>query len=176
METQAQSAHEKWGFGKKRMVWTIVAIVLVGLLLGGFTFRNFKRPQSLLPETVASQITGFTPYFFFDKIPNGYSLNERSIGFDQNIMIVPLIKSGDSTIVLTQQALSQNLSQELLEQEDSIKIKGTAAEMAIINKVEGRMVGIMTSKKYNLLLLINAPANTPEEIITELLQELKPIK
>lgn len=159
---------------KKVLLATVVALLVVCLAVGGFLLWRSNQPRSLLPTTVAKQITDFTPYFFFDEVPGGYSLNEKLISFDQEIVIMPLTTPDLPPIVLTEQALPETLSQDLLQEKDSIIVKNTAAP-AIINKVEGRMVGIITSKKHKLLLLINAPSTMHQEDMTEMLQGLKPI-
>lgn len=176
METDAKIRPSGWlVISKKTLIIAGAVFVVICIVLSWRFFWRPNQPHSLLPTTIAKQITNFTPYFFFDKIPDGYSLDEKNISFDQGIIIIPLTKSGSPTIVLTEQVLPSNLSQDLLEQEDSKKIKD-AALPAIINKVEGRMVGVMTSKQDRLLLLLNAPDAVRTEDMTGLLQALKPVK
>jgi hypothetical protein len=158
-----------------RKPWVIVSLLVIGLITGGFAFWKANQSSSLLPANIAKNITDFTPYFFFEQIPNGYSLNTSAISFDGDIAIMPLTNPDKPTVVLTEQPLPDNLSSDLLRQDDSQQVKDTASP-AIINKIEGRVVGIMTSKSNKLLLLINAPADMPTEDMAKFLQNLKPIR
>lgn len=160
---------------KKALIVVGVALLFICLVLSWWFFWKPNQSHSLLPATVAKQITNFTPYFFFDKIPDSYSLDEKNISFDDGVVIMSLTKPHNPTLVLTEQTLPTNLPPNLLQEKDSEKVKNTAAP-AIINKVEGRFVGIMTSQEHELLLIINAPGNMRTEDISSFLQALKPVK
>lgn len=165
----------KLAITKRALVAVVALLLFAALAVSGFMAWKANQSRPLLPDSIARQITGFTPYFFYDEIPGGYSLDEKSISFDDGIVIIPLTKPGSPPVVLTEQPLPDNLSPDLLQEKESEKVKNTAAP-AIINKVEGRLVGIMTSREHRLLLLINAPGNLHTEDIAELLQGLKPTK
>ncbi|HZM63519.1 MAG TPA: hypothetical protein VFB59_00110 [Candidatus Saccharimonadales bacterium] len=160
---------------KKALLATVIIFIVLSSIAVGFLFWKNNPSRSLLPSTVANQIADFTPYFFFDEIPGGYTLDEKSVSFDQNIVIMTLTKPGAPSIVLTEQALPEDLPQDLLAGEGTQKIENTVAP-ALINNVEGRLVGIMTSEQHNILLLINASGSTKSEDVTTMLQALRPHK
>ncbi len=163
------------GGGKLKKKLTIVGcLILATGSIVAFVLWHQQKPQSLLPPTIADQIVDFTPYFFLGQIPDGYSLNTKNVSFDQNIMIIPIKASGGQTLVVTEQHLPDNLPTDLQQEKDSEKVQNTAAP-AFINKVEGRLVGIMISQKDKVLLIVNAPDSVHADIVAKLLQALKPV-
>lgn len=174
METD-QKKSIKLVISKKAVFVSATLFIILCLTVGGILFLKAGQPQSLLPESVAKQTTQFTPFFFFDKIPGNYSLDTSSISFDQGIAIIPLTRPDSPSVTITEQLLPENFSPDLIRQDNSQQVKDTAAP-AIINKIEGRTVGIMTSDEHNVLLIINAPGDMSAEDMTMLLQGLKPIR
>lgn len=160
---------------RKKLRLLIGSLLLFTALTATGAFIWIQRPAtSLLPALIAQKTTTFTPYFYFDKIPAGYSLDTIHISFDDDVLIMPLKKAGSPPIILTEQAIADNLSQEEV-QKNGEAISGTASP-ATINKVEGRLVGTMFASDHKTLILLTTATNTNEDDLMALLRELKPLR
>lgn len=161
---------------KHRRRWPFIAagIAVVLLVAGGILFWQLRPSQALLPEKFATRTDSFQHYFYFGKMPAGYHIDEENAGYAESILIIPLKKPDQPTVVMTQQRLSEDLdTEELMKNGDKVT---DAVKPAVINSVEGRLVGILIDKDGKTLVLLNSPGNTDKETLKALLQGLRPVK
>ena len=154
-------------------LWIAVVILIVLGIASGLILWNATKSTSLLSKNVAGQITGFTPYFYFDEIPAGYTFDQSRAKIDQGVLFLPLTKSGSPDIVLTEQVWDPSLKINDLEGRGT-KIKD-AAGPAAINSVEGRQVGVMVIPRDHTLVLLNCPGGTDKDVLASLLLGVKRI-
>lgn len=157
-----------------RYRWWFAGIIVC--VLGALVFWGWQwsQPQSLLPTDIAQKIHGFTPYFY-KNVPAGYTVDLKSIVYDNGVLMVPLTKGGGSPIILTEQAVSAKLSAQDLQQNGE-SVAGTVAT-ATINNVEGRFVGTMLVQNNHTLILMSASSNNDavKDDLTSLLRGLQTI-
>jgi hypothetical protein len=157
----------------KRTTGTIIAcgcaltIAVAGLVFWG----KHQKTASLLPKQIADQAQ-FTPYFYFDTIPAGYTIGTTQT--DGGVIMVSLVKKDSPTIVLTEQSLPEKLDVSSLQRNED-KIKGTEAP-ATINKVGERLVGTMIDKKNSVLVLLSVPGDTSKNDLSTMLKNLRLIR
>jgi hypothetical protein len=172
METEEQAPARKPGRKKVRLIVGCLAILLA--VASCLFLWQASRPNSLLPgEARALLDAGYTPYYYFDSIPAGYTLRDTQI--DNDLAVFTLGKKGSPTIALTQQQLPAELDTDELIQDSDEKIRDTAQE-AILNSVEGRKVAVMIDKQGGTLIILNAPRDTDKEDIKSLVRGLRPVK
>lgn len=158
-----------------RYRWWMAGIVGCILVLLGILAWQSSQSQSLLPANIAQKIHGFTPYFY-KKFPAGYTADLKRIVYDNGVLMVSLTKDGGSPVVITEQAISANLSMQSLQQNGEA-VQNTAAP-ASINDVEDRFVGTMIAQNDHTLILITATSNDDavKSDITLLLRGLQPLR
>jgi hypothetical protein len=153
--------------------WLLNGIGVCALLLAiiGLLTWQLLKPAPLLPKSLTSQVTTFTPYFYTGKIPAGYTLDTAHASYSQGVLMLPLTKNGSPTVILAEQYGTQikNLH------EGGDKVENTN-DPASINSVEGRMVGVMDASAHHTLIIFNAPSGVDKDDLTALLQALKPLR
>ena len=154
-----------------RMILIVVSIcvALVTVIVG---FRLFTKDTFLLPADIGQQVTGFTPYFYNNRIPAGYALDAARSSYGNKVLMLPLTKSGAATIVMTEQHLPDSLSDEAIQQNGE-SVASTAGKAAI-NSIEGRLVGTLIIRDRKTLIIFNAPGEAAKDDIRALLQALVP--
>lgn len=159
---------------KKTLIlgWTLVATgIVVGT--GAWLILRPTLVKPLLPKSITSQITGFTPYFYNEAVPAKYSFNPKAVQYNSGVLIIQLTKPGSPDVTLTQQALPAKLSPTTL-LEKGTKLT-TLAGSATVNSVEGRLLAtIVSSSKPQTLILINTAETTSKTDVTALAQSLQP--
>jgi hypothetical protein len=158
---------------KKKLLFgsLILAAVLIG---AGFWTWHAMQPKSLMPKDISSQITTFTPYFYFDEVPAGYELSKSRVEKEFGVALFSLTKLGRPAVTLSEQPLSSGLDpNQLLKGGESVR---GAAQPATINSVEGRYVGIMVDTKSKTMILLNTTNDAEKEDLKDLLKGLKPVK
>lgn len=150
-------------------------ILLFILIIAGASFAGYvtQQPRPLLSTDITSRVSDFTPYFYNDEIPAGYAIDEARITANSDLLIIPLAKDSDTTIVVTEQPMPPNLTEEQLLQNGN-KVEG-ASNPAVFSKVEGRVVGTMVAQNHKTLILLNAPDNVSEDDVIALLKNLRPL-
>jgi hypothetical protein len=151
----------------------IIIAALVALLVGGIVLlgRQPAKEASLLPADIRQKISGFTLYFYKNKIPAGYAVDTAHISYANQILMVPLVKSNSPAIVLTEQTLSPNLSDEDIQQ-NSEQVENAAGK-ASINQIEARIVGTLVVRSNHTLVILNGPEGTNKEEVKALVQGLE---
>jgi hypothetical protein len=155
--------------------YILPASILLALLIAGGLFSWFGRgqPNGLLPAGLTKHITSFTPYFFKSNIPAGYAVDTGHTQYSEGTLFITLTKAGQPSLVLTEQPMPSNLTDQDIQQNSS-SIKNTS-DPATINDIEGRLVGTMVARARNTLILLNAPGNASKDDLTVLLQGLEPL-
>jgi hypothetical protein len=140
-------------------------IVFVGVILW-----QVMAPKPLLPNSILSQLHNFSPYFYFDRVPAGYTVDIAHANANGGLLFVPLTKQGSPTIVLTEQQMPTKLTNQDIQQGGK-KVESVEGS-ATVNSIEGRQVGtLITSRKT--LILLNGPEDTSMDDLAELLRGLK---
>lgn len=160
--------------GRQKLLLIAVGIIAGILIAGGIVFWHAHQRQSLLPEEFTAQSVPFQRYFYFDSIPAGYTLDGPSSRYSGGVLLVSLTKPQQPPVVITEQKLAENMGIESL-MEGGEKITGTAVP-AVINTVEGRLVGILADKDGKTLILLNTSSNTDKQALRALIQGLKPLR
>jgi|GEM_PF-2411208 len=165
--TRTKKSKKKILFGS----FVIVAALLIG---AGFWVWQAMQPKSLMPKDISSQITTFTPYFYFDEVPAGYKLSKSRMEKEFGVALFSLTKLGRPAITMSEQPLSSGLDpNQLLKGGESVR---GAAQPATINSVEGRYVGIMVDTSNKTMILLNTTNDAEKEDLKDLLRGLKPVK
>lgn len=160
---------------KKRIIfWVCLCLIGACLIGGGLWWWLASRSQPLLPAEVTNRVKHFTPYFFEGLVPAGYSFDPKTISYDNEVLIIPLIKEGAPTVVLAEQPLPSNLKREDL-QKDTEMLEGTLQPSAL-TEVEGRLVGSVIDTNRNVLILLNSPDSGNKENVVMLVRALKPVR
>lgn len=155
------------------VIGAAVVVLALGVVLAG---RLAARPQatSLLPPSIIAQIKSFTPYFYTDAVPAGYSMKTTQISFERDVLIVPLNSPNGPPLVLSEQAMPGNLTPEAVQQNGSPV--STSVGKATINDIEGRLVGTLIPTDKRTLILISGAEKADKNALTSLLQQLKPVR
>ncbi|HSW66648.1 MAG TPA: hypothetical protein VLI54_05925 [Bacillota bacterium] len=163
--------------GKIRYLKRPLAIGLLAalcLIVIGFALRYTLQPKSLFPGALARQSNHFVPYFYFDKVPAGYTLDVSKSSANDTALLMTLTKAGEPPLVLSEQQLPDRLSrEEIFQNGEKVDV---ANGRATINSVEGRLVGAYTPSEHDLLILLNAPGQASKDDMKLLLQALKPVR
>jgi hypothetical protein len=159
-----------------KLRWLVLALLAL-LALGGFValFWRLETPKPL-PTSVLKSITGFTPYFYAREIPAGYSVDTAHIVSSADLLIVTLISPGAPSIVLTEQPTDTSLTTEKLQGEGERVDVGNVADFATVNKVEGRLVGVVITRDPKTLVILNTSSADAKDALVSLLRSLKPVR
>lgn len=165
------SHHSK---SKKKLVIGSVILAIAIIVGGGFWVWQATRPKFLMPKDISSQVTSFTPYFYFDEVPAGYKLADSRLDKEFGVALFSLTKLGRPAITVSEQPLSGSVDpNKLLKGGESVR--GTTGP-ATINQVEGRLVGIMINTDNKTMILLNTTSDAEKQDLKDLLKGLKPIK
>jgi len=159
---------------RQLIVGVAAATIIIASIASVWSMANNAKPTSLLPVSISSQIHGFTPYFFYKTIPNGYSYDASSTIYDQGVLIAALKGRDGSAVTLTEQAMSSSLTDEKLF--GDIEAVGGTDGKATVNDVDGRIVGTMVSSDHKTLVLLTAGQATNKNDVISLLRGLSPVK
>ncbi len=156
--------------------WLIAAALALPALVGFVVlFWRLETPP-LLPQPTLKNVTGFTPFFYTKEIPAGYSVNTNHIVSSPSLLIVTLTSPGGPDIVLTEQPADASLTAEKLQGEGERVDVGNVADFATVNNVEGRMVGVLITRKPKTLVILNTSSQDSKDIVISLLRALKPVR
>jgi hypothetical protein len=156
----------------KLRILVIAAVICVAVAVVGFMLLT--KSSFLLPASTVQQVTGFTPYFYNGSVPAGYTFDASRITYGSNILMLPLTKSGSATIIMTEQQLPDNLSDQDIQQNGE-SVTSTVGK-ASINTIEGRLVGTLIVRDRKTLIILNAPGEASKDDIRALLQGLVPVR
>jgi hypothetical protein len=146
---------------------TVVATVLLVAMLAVHHSNSIVRVSSIV-----GPVSGFTPYFFPDQIPDQYTVNKDHSLFSGQLLQITLEKVSGSVLTLTEQTLPSGLSARTLLSGGS-QIKG-AVGPATINAVDGRLVGTLLPSDHATLVLITGPQSASLNDISDLIRALRP--
>lgn len=147
----------------------------VALCLGGAGLWWWQTQNALLlPSTIMQKINGFTPYFYVTNIPAGYTVDQKTMVYENGVLMVPLAKKDSPNVVITEQAMPTRVTKEELQKNG--KAVSETAQPATINDIEGHLVGTMVDAGNHTLVMINSPSESNNADITLLLQGLRPLR
>lgn len=152
------------------VVWAAGILAVVTVVMGALYFTQLKQ-QPLLSPAITSAVHGFSTYFYSGSIPVGYTLNADGINMQNGMLFLPLVKAGKPSVTITEQAIGDKFDFDSL-QTYATKVEGAVAP-AIINDVEGRLVGIMPVRDTKTLVLLNATPGMDKDELTELIKGLR---
>jgi hypothetical protein len=157
--------HKRSALSSQRLIIFGVGLIVLGV--GGFFIWKASQQDSLLPKDLTS---ANVPYFYFDQVPAGYHIKETRTDDEFGVTAIGLAKAGRPEIILTEQKVSNSPGMEALAKNGE-EVNDTPYP-AVINSVEGRLVGIMSDSKS--LVIFNAPTGTDKQDLKRLLQGLEP--
>lgn len=152
--------------------WVVIGVTLCTAAAGGVALWQLNKQQSLLPDSVVKKIGAFTPYFYNQRIPAGYSLDREHTVYDHNVLIVTLTQASDPSVVITEQPLPSDLPEDIAFKGDKTEKVETTNGKAVMNDVEGRLVGTMITNDRTTLIIINTTHKTYKNDMVALLQGL----
>ena len=152
------------------VVWAAAALAVVAVVMGALYFTQLKQ-QPLLSPAITTAVHGFNAYFYKGSIPAGYQFDPGRIGLQNNILFLPLTSPGKPGVTITEQALGDAFDFDSL-QTYATKVDGAVAP-AVINDVEGRLVGIMPVPATKTLILLNATPGMNKDELTDLIKGLQ---
>ena len=159
-----------------KLRWLVLMLATFGALVGFVALFWHLAAHSLLPVPVLKNITGFTPYFYAKEIPAGYSVDTAHIVSSANLLIVTLTGPSGPAIVLTEQPADASLTAEKLQGQGERVDVGSVADFATVNNVEGRLVGVLITRKPKTLVILNTSSQDAKDTVVGLLRALKPIR
>lgn len=152
---------------------SVLLLIGVGLLLlatGWLLAWQLTKSPTLLPAATTQQITGFTPYFYNNSVPAGYTFDPAALRFTNGILVATLTKQGAPSITMTQQRLPADLTDDAIQQ--NAETVATNVGKASINTIEGRLLGSFIVRDRNTLILFNCSGDANKDDIRALLQNL----
>ncbi len=167
----AENAAFRIVISKKLLLWGGIVLLAVGGL-GGYGLWKINQPKSLLPRAITKQIDTFTPYFYFDQIPNGYGVEESTIHFEEGVLLIPLTKIGSPSVIISEQPMPDNLPTTIME--NGRAVKGTIGKAAI-TVIEGHPAGVLIAPGQPKTFILLSGIGVQDAQFEALLQSLKAV-
>jgi len=144
---QKKSRNRKWFY-----ISIISCLVISAAAIGLFVAQKGHSNPDALPNSVVSQITEFTTYYFTNNsLPDGLHLKPGSTSYSGGVLVFSLVTSRDETIGITEQALPAEFTNSKLQGQDSIETANGKATITSLNG--GRTTGSLVTKDGTFILL-----------------------
>jgi hypothetical protein len=148
-------------------------IVAGSIFIVAVLWQPWRPPR--IPAEYVGQIQTFTPYFYPDQIPGGFTLVRKSLHYSNGVLVMQL-KSASQTVSLSEQALPKKLAQQEVPKELRVEgVDGTAALSYSKTRTIGTVMANGVDGKRTLILL-NTTDHIDEATVKDLMRALRPVR
>lgn len=152
------------------MLKRFAGLIALGIVLGTAVWFFAYHMVPLVPASITNQLS--FPVYSPASLPQGYSVDRRSVRYENGLLTYKLI-SPLGLIVVTQQQRPDDFKTDQLGDQgfDELQPFTVTIGPAVTGKQQGRMVGLVFAQKT--LISVNGPASISRESMQATLAALR---